>query len=86
MEDTNFSLFNYVNEINNEIENLQEESVDIERKISAMSVEGITAEEDRKKIMADLEVIFFLDRLLKSLFVSPNSHPQLFFRLLYFSK
>ena len=56
VEDQNFSLFNYVNEVNNEIEKLAEEIVDIQRKIDVMKVEGVASDEERKKTMKDLEV------------------------------
>ncbi|KAJ3196250.1 Coiled-coil domain-containing protein 63 [Irineochytrium annulatum] len=55
VEDQNFSLFNYVNEINNEIEKMAEEIVEIQRRIDAMKVEGVAAEEERKRIMRGLE-------------------------------
>ncbi|KAL2911404.1 hypothetical protein HK105_209132 [Polyrhizophydium stewartii] len=55
VEDQNFSLFNYVNEINNEIEMHAEEMVEIQRKIDAMKIEAVTAEEERKKVMRKLE-------------------------------
>jgi coiled-coil domain-containing protein 63/114 len=58
VEDQNFSLFNYVNEINNEIEKMAEEIVEVQRKINSMKVENVAQEEERKKIMKGLEVNF----------------------------
>ncbi|KAJ3217405.1 Coiled-coil domain-containing protein 63 [Dinochytrium kinnereticum] len=55
VEDQNFSLFNYVNEVNNEIEKLAEEIVDIQRRIDAMKVDGVAIEEERKRTMKSLE-------------------------------
>ncbi|KAI8929715.1 hypothetical protein BC831DRAFT_509012 [Entophlyctis helioformis] len=55
LEDQNFSLFNYVNEINNEIEMHAEEIVEIQRRIDGMRVEAVAVEEDRKKTMRALE-------------------------------
>lgn len=56
VEDQNFSLFNYVNEINNEIEKLSEEIVDIQRQIDQIREQNAVEEEERKKEMAVLEV------------------------------
>ncbi|KAJ3045359.1 Coiled-coil domain-containing protein 63 [Rhizophlyctis rosea] len=55
VEDQNFSLFNYVNEINNDIEKLAEEIVEVQRKIDAMVVEGVKEEERRRKEVGSLE-------------------------------
>lgn len=55
VEDTNFSLFNYVNEINNEIEKLSEEICDAQGQIDALKVEGVKVDEERKKEMTALE-------------------------------
>ncbi|KAJ3108842.1 Coiled-coil domain-containing protein 63 [Phlyctochytrium planicorne] len=55
VEDQNFSLFNYVNEVNNEIEKLAEEIVEIQRRIDVMKVEGIAVEEERKRTIKNLE-------------------------------
>lgn len=55
IEDRNFSLFNYVNEINNEIEILQEEIVNYQKAIDGIRISNINAEEERKKIMKSLE-------------------------------
>ncbi|KAJ3057209.1 Coiled-coil domain-containing protein 63 [Rhizophlyctis rosea] len=55
VEDQNFSLFNYVNEINNDIEKLAEEIVEVQRKIDGMVVEGVKEEEKRRVVVGDLE-------------------------------
>ncbi|KAJ3383555.1 Coiled-coil domain-containing protein 63 [Lobulomyces angularis] len=55
VEDNNFSLFNYVNEINNEIEKYLEEITELQKEIDKMKVENIVADEERKKVMASLE-------------------------------
>jgi hypothetical protein len=56
VEDQNFSLFNYVNEINNEIELHAEEVIELQSKLNSMKVDAITADEERKKKMTTLEV------------------------------
>jgi hypothetical protein len=58
VEDQNFSLFNYVNEINNEIELHAEEIVNIQSKLNEMKIESIAIEEQRKKELKSLEVSF----------------------------
>lgn len=55
VEDNNFSLFNYVNEINNEIEELSEEISDAQEKIDKLKVQGVEMDEERKEEMAVLE-------------------------------
>ncbi|KAJ3206978.1 Coiled-coil domain-containing protein 63 [Entophlyctis luteolus] len=55
VEDQNFSLFNYVNEINNEIEKMAEEIVQVQQKIDALKVEQLAAEEELKRVMKGLE-------------------------------
>lgn len=55
VEDRNFALFNYVNEQNNEIERLQDIIDQIMSSITTFRDEGCVLEEDRAKILADLE-------------------------------
>lgn len=55
VEDQNFSLFNYVNEINNEIEVHAEETVDFQRKIDVIKIESVAADEERKAQLKTLE-------------------------------
>ncbi|KAJ3302847.1 Coiled-coil domain-containing protein 63 [Kappamyces sp. JEL0829] len=55
VEDQNFSLFNYVNEINNEIELHAEEIVELQNRLNNMKVDAVAVEEERKKKLATLE-------------------------------
>lgn len=57
VEDQNFSLFNYVNEINNEIELHAEDIVELQSKLNAMKIEAVAVEEERRKKLKTLEVI-----------------------------
>ena len=54
-EEQNFSLFNYVNELNNEIEKLEEQIADIKSEIEKYKGQGVNTENQRKKILKDLE-------------------------------
>jgi hypothetical protein len=56
VEDKNFSLFNYVNEINNEIESHAEEAINYQRKSDDLKIDSVTAEEERKTQLKSLEV------------------------------
>ena len=56
VEDQNFSLFNFVNEINNEIEMEAEGIVSVQRKIDGLKIENIEAEQKRAGVMKGLEV------------------------------
>merc|ERR1711988_1910227 len=60
-EDQNFALFNYVNELNNEIEKLEEQIADIRSEIEKYKGQGVNTDNQRKKILKDLE-----DRLSKT--------------------
>ena len=64
VEDQNFSLFNFVNEVNNDIEIEAEGIVSVQRKIDHLKVEGIEAEEKRKVTMKVLEVYLKFFKLL----------------------
>ncbi|XP_060071331.1 coiled-coil domain-containing protein 63-like [Ylistrum balloti] len=55
VEDRNFALFNFVNEQNNEIETLQEQIEDINNEIEKFKLQGIELEDQRKKILKELE-------------------------------
>ena len=55
VEDQNFSLFNYVNEVNNEIELHAEEIMEYQNKINQLKVEHVAIEEERKVQMKELE-------------------------------
>ncbi|KAI8818617.1 uncharacterized protein EV422DRAFT_175063 [Fimicolochytrium jonesii] len=56
VEDENFSLFNYVNEVNNGIERLVEEIVEIQKKIDALKVKNVEEEEQMAGELKGLEV------------------------------
>nr|KAG5696204.1 hypothetical protein BaRGS_021689 [Batillaria attramentaria] len=55
VEDTNFALFNYVNEQNNEIEQLNDEIQAIKDEIEKFKEQGIELEEQRRIILKQLE-------------------------------
>jgi hypothetical protein len=54
-EDQNFSLFNYVNELNNEVEKLEEQIADIKAEIEKYKGQGGQNDRQRKKLLKDLE-------------------------------
>jgi coiled-coil domain-containing protein 63/114 len=54
-EDQNFSLFNYVNELNNEVEKLEEQIADIKSEIEKYKGQGGQNDRQRKKLLKDLE-------------------------------
>eukprot|EP00741_Cyanophora_paradoxa_P005810 tig00000113_g5631.t1 len=54
-EDQNFSLFNYVNELNNEIEKLEEQIGEIRGEIDRFKGQGVSTDIQRKRILKDLE-------------------------------
>jgi chromosome segregation ATPase len=54
-EDQNFSLFNFVNELNNEIEKLEEQIAEIRSEIEKYRGQGVNTDNQRKKILQDLE-------------------------------
>ncbi|KAI8615780.1 hypothetical protein BC830DRAFT_1081053 [Chytriomyces sp. MP71] len=69
VDDQNFSLFNYVNEINNEFEKMAEEIVHAQRKLNALQVQMIAADEETKlmkKVMRFNELKNATDALLGS--------------------
>jgi coiled-coil domain-containing protein 63/114 len=55
-EKHNYSLFNYVNELANEIEKLEKQISQIKQDIEEYKGQGVRTENQRKKIMSDLEV------------------------------
>ncbi len=55
VEDQNFALFNYVNELNGEIEMIQEGIAQIKADIEQFKSQGMEMEEKRKAILRDLE-------------------------------
>ena len=54
-EDTNFALFNFVNDQNNQTEILHEQIQEIRHKIESFEAEGVRREEERHAIMRELE-------------------------------
>jgi coiled-coil domain-containing protein 63/114 len=57
IEDQNFSLFNYVNEINNEIELHTENITELEKSLNDKHAEAVKQEQERNAKVALLEVI-----------------------------
>ena len=57
-EDKNFALFNYVNELNNEIELLQEHIGDIQMDMDKFKQEAVDMDEQRETILEKLKVLF----------------------------
>ncbi|CAF3543571.1 unnamed protein product [Rotaria sordida] len=55
VEDKNFALFNYVNELNNQIEILQEQITDIKKEIRHFEVQGVELEDQRKQMLDKME-------------------------------
>lgn len=56
VEDQNFALFNYVNELNGEMELLQEQIQQIHDNIEQFKSQGVEMEEKRKEILRGLEM------------------------------
>ena len=54
-EDKNFALFNYVNELNNELEMVQEQIDDIQKNIEQFKEQGIHHQAERQNILKGLE-------------------------------
>jgi coiled-coil domain-containing protein 63/114 len=54
-EDQNFSLFNYVNQLNIEVEKLEEQIADIRNEIDNFQGQGGQNDQQRKKLLKDLE-------------------------------
>jgi len=54
-EDQNFSLYNYVNELNSEIEKLEEQIRETRVDIEKYKGQGASTDSQRKKILTDLE-------------------------------
>ncbi|KAJ3374654.1 Coiled-coil domain-containing protein 63 [Allomyces arbusculus] len=55
VEDQNFSLFNYVNQMNNEVEKVAEELLRIQRQMESLAAENRQAERERKKKLGVVE-------------------------------
>ena len=54
-EKHNYSLFNYVNELNNEMEKLEQQIKDIRGEIEQCRGQGVRTDDQRKQIVSDLE-------------------------------
>lgn len=54
-EDQNFTLLNYVNELNQEIENLEEQISEIRSEIEVYKGRGLSSDNQRKAVLKDLE-------------------------------
>lgn len=54
-EDKNFSLFNYINEMNQEIEKLEEQIADIKGEIETYKAGGVVSDTMRKKELKNME-------------------------------
>ncbi len=55
MEDKNFALFNYVNELNNQIEILQEQIADIKKEIRRFEGQGVELEDKQKRLQEQID-------------------------------
>ncbi|CAF1644599.1 unnamed protein product, partial [Adineta ricciae] len=55
VEDKNFALFNYVNELNNRVETLQEQISDTKREIRHFESQGVELESQRQNLLAKIE-------------------------------
>ena len=55
VEDQNFALFNYVNELTGDMELVQEQIAMVKRDMNTFEREGIVVEEERKTLMLGLE-------------------------------
>lgn len=54
-EDKNFALFNYVNELNNELEMVQEQINEIQKNIELFKEQGVQHQAERQNILRGLE-------------------------------
>ena len=54
-EDKNFSLFNYVNELNSEVESLEDQIADIRKEIEKYKGQGQSTDNQKKRVLEDLE-------------------------------
>ena len=55
-EEQNFSLFNYVNDLNNEIEKLEEQVAEMKQEKELIHGQGASASSQHEQIIAELEV------------------------------
>ena len=55
MEEKNFALFNYVNELNNQIEIFQEQIADIRKEIRRFEGQGVELEETQIRMLEQID-------------------------------
>ena len=55
VEDQNFALFNYVNELTGDMEMVQEQIAMVKKDMATFEREGVVVEEERKALMLGLE-------------------------------
>jgi hypothetical protein len=55
VEDKNFALFNYVNELNNQIEILQEQIAEIKKEIRRFEGQGVELEDKQKRMLEQID-------------------------------
>ncbi len=77
VEDKNFALFNYVNELNNEIELLQEIIAGIEDDVDKFKKESVELEQQRKDILSKLEVILIFYFLFVVIALEYSKNPNI---------
>ncbi len=70
-------MFNYVNELNNEIELLQEIIAGIEDDVDKFKKESVELEQQRKDILSKLEVISIFYFLLVGIALEYSKNPNI---------
>lgn len=79
-EDINFSLFNYVNDINSEIERIEHNITEMRNKIEKYRGQGMSTDTQRKKTLRDLEVFPPLNSThANSFYLVPDLYILLYF-------
>jgi uncharacterized coiled-coil DUF342 family protein len=66
VEDQSFSLFNYVNEVNDELEKMRKEIVEINKGMDTLKEESVKMDEERKRKTKELEVLLPARYILSS--------------------
>ncbi len=54
VEDKNFALFNYVNELNNQVESLQEQIADIKNEIRRFEGQSVELEDQQRRMLEQI--------------------------------
>jgi hypothetical protein len=75
VEEDNFSLFNYVNELNNQTENISDDIVKIQKAIDQYMTQERGSEEERAKEMKKLEVFSLMAHLVRKLSIIAMKRP-----------